>query len=160
MVSISLRFKKVLRLFKLTHFHISVKEKGSLRGYFGFEIGELRLNIDLRMIPRHLCLIVSFLGRGRGDPIDGKWGFSSFEPAGWRERSKRGFFQPSQQDHKVGLGLFELLPNRQAELFRRGRQSHRSQGLVFEASPVKHLVHVGVLRREPALSVPPSLDIF
>jgi len=58
MVLISLRFKKVLRFTKLTHFHISVKRKGSLRGYFRCEIADLRWNIGLRAIMQPLCLVL------------------------------------------------------------------------------------------------------
>jgi len=39
-----------LRRFKLTHFPIIVKKKGTSRGYFIFEIADLRLNRDLEII--------------------------------------------------------------------------------------------------------------
>ncbi len=68
MVLISLRFRKVLRRTKLTHFHISVKRKGSLRGYFIFEIADLRLDIGLKLI---ILPPVYSVRAGLGNPMSG-----------------------------------------------------------------------------------------
>jgi hypothetical protein len=69
MVLISLRFRKVLRLIKLTHFHLSVKGKGSWRSYFRIQIADLRLDIGLKMIIMAL-LSVYFIKGGLDNP---KW---------------------------------------------------------------------------------------